>query len=73
LLCSGLTSFGIALELLQVGADPSEVPLGPHRECEGCHCRAGRQGAAEAVLDESIPWSEDLRMDVDLDVAYGRN
>jgi hypothetical protein len=57
------------LEHLQVVADPSEVPFGPHRECEGGHCRVGRQGAAEPVLDELIFWSDDLRMDVDLDVA----
>jgi hypothetical protein len=31
--------------------------------------RAGRQGAAEPVLDELISWSDHLRMDVDLDVA----
>ena len=73
MLCSGLISFGIALEHLQVGADPSEVPFGPHRECKGGHYGAGRQGAAEPVLDERLPWSEDLRMDVDLVVAYGRN
>jgi len=67
--CSSLVSCGIVLELVQMAADPLIVPFGPHRECEGGHCRAGRQGAAEPVLNELLFWSEDLRMDVDLDVA----
>ena len=67
--CSFLIIFGIVLEHLQVVADPSEVPFGPHRECEVGHCRVGRQGAAVAVMGDLQFCSVDLRMDVDLDVA----
>ena len=69
MLYSFLISFGIALEHVQVGANLLEVPIGPHRECEGGHYRLGLQGAAEPVLDDLHAFSKDLRMYVHLDVA----
>lgn len=63
----------IVLEHVQVAADPLEVPLGPDREFEGGLCRQGRQVAAEPMLDGLLSIGEHLRMDEDLDVAYGRN
>jgi len=63
----------IVLEHVQVAADPLIVPFGPDREFEGGLYRQGRQVAAEPVLGDPLSSSSYLRMDVDLDVAYGRN
>ena len=69
ILCSFLIIFGIVLEHFKGAADPSVVPLGPHRECEVGHFRVGRQGAAIAVMGDLHLFSIDLWMDVDLDIA----
>ena len=59
----------IVLEYVQVVAYPFEVPLGPDREFEGGLYRLGCQVAAEPMLDGLLCFGEELRMDVDLDVA----